>query len=367
MANTVEVNPIILCGGSGSRLWPLSREDLPKQFLKLISKRSLFQETVLRMQGERLGHFKFAKPIIATGVDHRFLVAEQLREIGVAAEIMLEPMRRDSAAAILAAANLCISLGRQGLCMAVASDHAMPDTESFHNHIELSLKAAQDHIVLFGLQPQSPSSDYGYISPGDELRGAAPVHIVNKFAEKPTPEVAQLYVAKGYLWNSSNFICKPALLLQEADLLAHDIAVPAARAAKNMRRSDDFHYLDEKEFAAAKSLSIDFAVLEKTTKAAVLPSNFPWSDLGTWKSIHAILEKDEDGNARTGRAQFTHSDNVLVIGGDKLVAVEGLKDVLVAVTSDAILVAHLNTTAAMKPLVAKLQANHPEVLKKPKI
>ena len=367
MAKTINITPIILCGGSGSRLWPLSREDLPKQFLKLISNRSLFQETILRMQGERIGHFRFEKPIIATGVDHRFLVAEQLREIGVTADIMLEPMRRDSAAAILAAANLCLSLGRQGLCMAVASDHAMPDTEAFHNHIELSLKAAQDHIVLFGLQPQSPSSDYGYISPGAELHHAAPVHIVSKFAEKPPPEVAQLYVAKGYLWNSSNFICTPSLLLQEADLLADDIAGPAARAAKNMRRSDDFHYLDEKEFSAAKSLSIDFAVLEKTAKAAVLPSNFPWSDLGTWKSIHAILEQDGDGNAATGRVQFTHSDNVLVIGGDKLVAVEGLKDVLVAVTSDAILVAHLNTTAAMKSLVAKLKENHPEVLKSPKI
>ncbi len=366
MANTVAITPIILCGGSGSRLWPLSREDLPKQFLKLISNRSLFQETILRMQGEREGHFRFAKPIIATGAEHRFLVAEQLREIGVAADIMLEPIRRDSAAAILAATNLCISFKRPGLCMAVASDHAIPDVEAFLHHIQLSLKAAQDHIVLFGLQPQSPSSDYGYISPGEELRGAEPVHRVHKFAEKPTLEVAKLYVAKGYLWNSSNFICKPSLLLQEADVLAHDIAAPAARAAKNMRHSDDFYYLHEKDFAAAKSLSIDFAVLEKTTKAAVLPSNFPWSDLGTWKSIHAILDQDVDGNAATGRVQFTHSDNVLVIGGDKLVAVEGLRDVLVAVTSDAILVAHLHTTAAMKPLVAKLKLHHPEVLKNPK-
>ena len=365
MANTIEITPIILCGGSGSRLWPLSREDLPKQFLKLISHRSLFQETILRMQGERVGYFKFAKPIIATGVEHRFIVAEQLREIGVAADILLEPARRDSAAAILAAANLCMNLGRQGLCMAVASDHAMPDTEAFHNHIELSLKAANDYSVLFGLQPQSPSSDYGYISPGSELRDGAPVQIVNKFAEKPTVEVAQLYVAKGYLWNSSNFICKASLLLQEANLLAYDIAAPASRAVKNMKHSDDFYYLDEKEFSAAKSLSIDFAVLEKTTRAAVLPSNFPWSDLGTWKSIHANLEHDEDGNAATGSVQFTNSDNVLVIGGDKLVAVEGLKDVLVAVTSDAILVAHLDTTAAMKPLVAKLRVNHSQVLKKP--
>ncbi len=360
----VSITPIILCGGSGSRLWPLSREDLPKQFLKLISNRSLFQETILRMQGERPGHFRFAKPIIATGSEHRFLVAEQLREIGVTADILLEPMRRDSAAAILAAANFCVGLGRKGMCMAVASDHAIPDVEAFYNHIELSLKAAQEHIVLFGLQPQSPSSDYGYISPGDELRGAAPVHKVNKFAEKPTPEVAQLYVAKGYLWNSSNFICKPSLLLQEADLLAHDIAAPAARAAKNMKHSDDFYYLDEKSFGEAKALSIDFAVLEKTARAAVLPSNFTWSDLGTWKSIHALLDQDVDGNAAIGKVQFTHSSNTLVLGNGALVAVEGLKDVVVAITPDAILVAALNSSASMKPLMEKLKLNHPEVLKK---
>ncbi len=366
MPTTANITPIILCGGFGSRLWPLSREDFPKQFLKLNSNRSLFQETVERMQGERGEKFKFAKPIIATAADHRFLVAEQLREIGVSADIILEPMRRDSAAAILAAANLCISLKRDGLCMVVASDHAIPDIEAFHNHIERSLKAAADHIVLFGIQPQSPSTDYGYISPGDELKSGAPVHAVSKFAEKPTAEVAQLYVAKGYLWNSGNFICKPSLLLREAALLAPDIAAPAARAANASKRSDDFLYLDEKYFAEAKSLSIDFAVLEKTAKAAVLPSNFPWSDLGTWKSIHGILEQDGDGNASTGKVQFTHSNNVLVIGGEGLVAIEGLKDVVVAVTPDAILVARLDTSAAMKPLIAKLQANHPAVLRKPK-
>ena len=365
MANTVGITPIILCGGSGSRLWPLSREDLPKQFLKLNSNRSLFQQTVMRMQGGRPGHFRFEKPIIATSADHRFLVAEQLREIDVSADILLEPLRRDSAAAILAAANLCVSLKRQGLCMVVASDHAIPDVEAFQNHIELSLKAATDHIVLFGIQPQSPSTDYGYISPGNELRNAAPAHTVNKFTEKPTAEVAQLYVAQGYLWNSGNFICSPSLLLQEADLLAHEIAAPAAKATKDIKRSDDFHYLDEKQFAAAKALSIDFAVLEKTAKAAVLPSNFPWSDLGTWKSIHGILAQDDDGNAATGKVQFTHSSNILVIGGDKVVAVEGLKDVAVVVTSDAILVTRLDTSAAMKPLVAKLLGSHPEVLKKP--
>ena len=320
----------------------------------------------MRMQGSRPGHFRFEKPIIATSADHRLLVAEQLREIDVSADILLEPMRRDSAAAILAAANLVVDLKRPGLCMVVASDHAIPDVEAFHSHIELSLKAASDHIVLFGIQPESPSTDFGYISPGNELRNAAPVHAVNKFTEKPTAEVAQLYVAQGYLWNSGNFICKPSLLLHEADLLAHEIAAPAAKAARDVKRVGDFHYLDEKQFAAAKSLSIDFAVLEKTSKAAVLPSNFPWSDLGTWKSIHGILAQDDDGNAATGKVQFTHSSNVLVIGGEKVVAVEGLKDVVVVVTSDAILVTRLDTSAAMKPLVAKLLANHPEVLKKPR-
>jgi mannose-1-phosphate guanylyltransferase len=152
-------------------------------------------------------------------------------------------------------------------------------------------------------------------------------------------------------------------LIEEAKISAPDIAEPALKAAQNMKHSDDFYYLDEKQFAAAKSLSIDFAVLERTSKAAVLPSHFPWSDLGTWKSVHAILPQDENGNAAVGKTQITHSKNVLVLGDDRLVAVEGLENVVVSVTPDAILVAHLDTSAKMKLLVEKLKADHPHVLK----
>ena len=366
MPQVTHITPIILCGGFGSRLWPLSREDFPKQFLRLADGQSLFQNTVARMQGGRAGSFVFDKPIVATAADHRFLVAEQLRAMGVAADIILEPVRRDSAAAVLAAASLCQDEKRKGLCMVVASDHAIPDVSAFHDHIEFSLKAARDHIVLFGIQPQEPSTDYGYISPGDEIRTLAPVHQVNKFAEKPSAAVAEIYIAKGYLWNSGNFICSAATLLSEAELLAPEIAGPAKRAAKAMRRGDDFLTLDEAAFAKAKALSIDFAVLEKTSKAVVLPSNFSWSDLGTWKSIHAVLEQDSDGNAAIGKVQFTHSRNSLVIGNGALVAVEGLQDVVVTVTEDAILVARLDASASMKPLVERLKVQHPEVLKKSK-
>jgi mannose-1-phosphate guanylyltransferase/mannose-6-phosphate isomerase len=363
----VSITPIILCGGFGQRLWPLSREDFPKQFLKLgAGHHSLFQATVARMQGHRDGKFLFEKPIIATSAEHRYLVAEQLREISIKADILLEPMRRDSAAAILAAAAFMAGQKRAGLCMVVASDHAIPDVSSFHDHIELALKAAKDHIVLFGIQPQEPSVDYGYILPGHELKALAPVHGVNKFAEKPTAPVAEIYIAKGYLWNSGNFICSPQVLLSEANLLAHEIAEPAVHAAETSRQGEDFIHLDERHFAAAKSLSIDFAVLEKTSKAAVLPSNFAWSDLGTWKSIHAILPQDEDGNAADGTAQFTHSQNSLVLGGMQLVTVEGLSNVVVTVTSDAILVAHLETSNTMKSLVEKVRSDHPALLRKPK-
>ncbi len=362
----ISITPIILCGGFGSRLWPLSREDLPKQFLGFGSKHSLFQETVLRMQGERAGRFKFEKPIVATGADHRFMVAEQLREIEVSADIVLEPVRRDSAAAIIAAISYMVESKRKGLCMVVASDHAMPDISAFHDHVELALRGADDNIVLFGIQPQAASTDYGYISPGEELKAYAPLHRVSKFAEKPSPAVAEIYVAKGYLWNSSNFICSPEVFLSEANLLAPEIAEPAVRSAKAATKGEDFIRLDEKYFSAAKSLSVDFAVMEKTAKAAVLPSNFAWSDLGTWKSIHALLQQDVDGNAAIGKVQFTHSSNTLVLGNGALVAVEGLKDVVVAVTDDAVLVAALETSASMKFLVEKLKQNHASVLKKPK-
>lgn len=364
MPTSIDITPIILCGGFGSRLWPLSREDLPKQFLKFSTRKSLFQETVLRMRGARQGRFRFENPIIATAADHRFLVAEQLREINVQAEIVLEPMRRDSAAAILAAASLLVEKKRKGLCMVVASDHAIPDVSAFHDHIEMALKAARDHIVLFGIQPQEPSVDYGYISPGEEIKGLAPVRRVNKFAEKPSTSVAEIYIAKGYLWNSGNFICNPQHLLQEADILAPEISLPARRAAREARQGEDFTHLGEKHFAAAKALSIDFAVLEKTTRAVVLPSNFIWSDLGTWRAIHAILEQDEDGNAAVGDVQFTHSTNSLVLGNGSVVAVEGLHNIVVTVTDDAILVAHINTSNTMKSLVEKLRVDHPALLKK---
>jgi mannose-1-phosphate guanylyltransferase/mannose-6-phosphate isomerase len=364
-ATVQQITPIILCGGFGSRLWPLSREDFPKQFLSFGERPSLFQTTVQRMQGGKPAAFVFGKPIVATAADHRFLVAEQLRQLGIEADILLEPIRRDSAAAILAAVGFMVAEKRKGLCMVVASDHAIPDVEAFHDHIEMALKAARDQIVLFGIQPQEPSVDYGYISPGDEIKAVAPAHRVTKFAEKPSAAVAEIYIAKGYLWNSGNFICRPETLLAEAELLAHEIATPAVKAAQAARRSDDFVWLDEKSFAAAKSLSIDFAVLEKTSKAAVLPSNFLWSDLGTWKSVHNILDQDVDGNAAIGNVQFTHTKNSLVIGNGALVAVEGLQNVVVTVTADAILVADLGTSSAMKPLIEKLKASHPQVLKKP--
>ena len=367
MPTTINITPIILCGGFGQRLWPLSREDFPKQFLKLgAGPRSLFQATVLRLQGRREGKFVFEQPIIATSAEHRYLVAEQLREIGVKADILLEPVRRDSAAAILAAAAFMVGQKRKGLCMVVASDHAIPDVSSFHDHIELALKAAKDHIVLFGIQPQEPSVDYGYISPGNELKAFAPVHSVIKFAEKPTAAVAEIYIAKGYLWNSGNFICSPQVLLAEANLLAHEIAEPATRAANAAKPGEDFIHLDEKHFTAAKSLSIDFAVLEKTARATVLPSNFTWSDLGTWKSVHAVMPQDEDGNTASGKAQFTHSQNILVLGDTQLVTVEGLSNVVVTVTPDAILVAHLDTSNTMKSLVEKVRNDHPALLKTPK-
>jgi mannose-1-phosphate guanylyltransferase / mannose-6-phosphate isomerase len=362
----VHVTPIILCGGFGSRLWPMSREDFPKQFLSFGPGHSLFQATVARMQGSTSEGFVFDRPVIATSADHRFLVAEQLRQMNVEADILLEPMRRDSAAAIIAAMAFVKSQGRKGLSMVVASDHAIPDVGLFHNHIEMALKAAKDHIVLFGLQPQEPSTDYGYISPGDEIKNAAPAHLVSKFAEKPTASVAEIYIAKGYLWNSGNFICDPKVLLEEAKLSAHDIYEPALKAAQNMKQSDNFHYLHEAHFAEARLLSIDFAVLERTSKAAVMPSQFPWSDLGSWKSIHAILPQDADGNASVGRTQITHSKNALVLGGDdRLVAVEGLENIVVSVTPDAILVAHLDTSAKMKLLVEKLKTDYPRALKKP--
>ena len=344
--------PVVLCGGSGSRLWPASRESYPKQFLAFTGEDSLFQETLKRVSGP-----EFGAPIVVTGSDYRFLVAEQMRAATVKGDIVLEPFRRDSCAAIAAAAALVKARDPEALMLVLAADHAMPDIPGFLDHVRLGAVAAEaGRIVTFGIKPSRPATGYGYIRPGDALAQAG-VHAITAFVEKPDEATAERYVADGYLWNSGNFLFRAAAFLDELDLLAPEIGAPVAEAVANASRDLDFLRLDPDAFGRAVAKSVDYAVMEKTAHAAVVPSDFAWSDVGAWNAIWDLAAKDADGNAARGDAAFLDSSNCYVHSPDRLTTVVGLKDVVVVTTRDAVLVVDRAQAEKVKGLVARLTAS----------
>ncbi|MDR3376232.1 MAG: mannose-1-phosphate guanylyltransferase/mannose-6-phosphate isomerase [Ancalomicrobiaceae bacterium] len=346
------ITPVILCGGSGSRLWPASRESYPKQFLALAGDNSLFQDTLSRVTGA-----EFAKPIVVTGADYRFLVAEQVRSAGLVADLILEPFRRDSCAAITAAAAFASSRDADAILLVLAADHAIPDTASFLEHVRRGLAAAETgRIVTFGIMPTSPATGYGYIRPGADLAGIDGVAEIAAFVEKPDRTTAQSYVAGGYLWNSGNFLFSAKVFLDEVERLAPAIAGPARRAVAGATRDLDFLRLDEAAFAEAEAKSVDYAVMEKSRLAAVVPSDFQWSDIGAWSAIWDLAEKDADGNAARGDAAFLETTGSYVHSPDVLTALVGVKDLVVVTTRDAVLVADRTRSEDVKKLVGQLIA-----------
>lgn len=345
--------PVILCGGSGSRLWPASRESYPKQFLALTGDHSLFQQTLERVTGA-----DFLPPIIVTGADYRFLVAEQMRAVGTEGTIVLEPMRRDSCAAIAAAARLAASLQPQALVLVLAADHAIPDVEGFLRHVRLGAVAAEaGSIVAFGIRPSRPATGYGYIRPGKPLEMAG-VQALDAFVEKPDQATAERYVAEGYLWNSGNFLFRSDIFLKELAQLAPQVDAPVAEAIAKAQRDLDFLRLDRDAFSQAQPISVDYAVMEKTALAAVVPSDFVWSDVGAWSAIWDLAEKDEAGNAGNGDAAFIDARNCYVHSPDRLTAVVGLEDIVVVTTRDAVLVVGRDQAEAVKTLVARLNGEN---------
>lgn len=350
----MKIIPLILCGGSGTRLWPASRESYPKQFLSFGDQKSLFQATASRLVETSLKDL-MDRPIILTGADYRFLVAEQLRALNITADLVLEPCRRDSAAAI--AAGTLLARKREGdyLVLVMASDHAIPEAEAFAHSIRDALYAAEKgSIVTFGITPKRPATEYGYIAPSTPI-GEGRVHRVEAFVEKPDAQKAKDYIAKGYLWNSGNFLFDPKILAQEMQRLAPEIWGPVSHAVKDAERDLDFVRLEEKSFAKARAASFDYAVMEKTDRAAVAPSTFRWSDVGSWAAIAELSSKDQNNNVGIGdtlflnaQSSFAHSENILT-------TVVGLDNVMVITTRDAVLVAPLEATADIKALVEKLK------------
>ena len=350
-----KIIPVVLSGGSGTRLWPLSRASYPKQFLALAGEQSLIQQTVTRAR-----QASAAPPIVVCSAEHRFLVAEQLRALGLAhgaggGRIVLEPLARNTAPAVAVAALLAAESDPDSLLLVLAADHAILDVAGFAAAIATAARVAgQGRLVTFGMKPDRPETGYGYIRAGAALgEGAAEVAA---FVEKPDAATATRYLAEGYLWNSGSFLFPAALVLSE--LGQHAPAVlDAARAALAAARPDlDFLRLDEAAFAQAPSISIDYAVMEKTGRAAVVPADIGWSDIGSFDALWAVGAKDAAGNVTIGDALVLDSRNSFVRSDGLLTAVLGVSDAIVVTSDDAVLVTTRAHAQDVKKVVDALKA-----------
>lgn len=348
--------PLIMCGGAGTRLWPASREGRPKQFLRLFGARSTFQDTVLRVSDPSL----FGRPIVITNAAYRFMVLEQLNEIGLEADILLEPARRDSGPAIAAGAAFALTRDAEAVVLALAADHVVRDPAAFVEACRKALSVANaGRIVTFGVLPERPATEYGYIKPGDVIAGD--VRKVATFVEKPDPTTATRYVADGYLWNCGNFMFRAQMLLDEYRSVDPDSVSALVEAVNSAGQDLGFITLPLESFGKAKPISIDYAVMEKTTQAAVIPVACGWSDVGSWHAVWELSDKDEHGNVAQGLTVFEDSRNCNVSTDKALVALEGVDDLVVVATQDAILVSRQNDPNGLKRLVAKLKVAAPQV------
>jgi mannose-1-phosphate guanylyltransferase/mannose-6-phosphate isomerase len=347
-----KIIPVIMSGGAGTRLWPASREKLPKQFMPLLGPRSIFQETALRVARDDL----FERPIIVSGAGYRHHVVTQLAEIGVSADVVLEPTRRDSGPAVAVATVLGLQRAPDALLLILASDHAIERVDRFHQACRDAIAVAQEGlIVTFGIVPTEPSTDYGYLKPGDRLKGDA--QRLDAFAEKPDLATAERYIAQGYLWNSGNFLFKADVMREELERYAPEM-LSAARAAVDGGQGDhEALMLASEAFAAAPKISIDYAVMEKTRRSAVLGVEMGWSDLGNWNSVWASLKHDDDGNALSGPCDVLNvKDSIVLSDGSLLATVVGLDNVVVVISDGAVLVARRDVKGELKTLLDKLKA-----------
>ena len=352
------IHPLVLCGGSGTRLWPASRSARPKQFLPLIDGRSTYQETLLRVAREGFG-----RPVALANSDHRFIAAEQAAEVGVEIDLLLEPEGRDSGPAFLAGAAFIAARDPGTECsaplvLALAADHLVRDADGFAATCADALDAAMGgRIVTFGIPPEGSSTAYGYVIPGEVEDGA--VRSVERFTEKPDADTAAALIARGALWNSGNFLVRCDVLMSEyaARDAASVEAVTASVSASN--RDLDFVRLDPASFGAAKAQSIDYAVMEHTELASVVPARFDWSDIGGWDAMDRVFPLDEHSNAVSGEVIAVESRNCVVRTTGPLVATVGLENLAVVVTEDAVLVMDRSRSDLMRDAVAEVKRSKP--------
>ncbi|KRE11264.1 mannose-1-phosphate guanyltransferase [Bosea sp. Root381] len=346
-----KIIPVVMCGGAGTRLWPVSRDTMPKQFIPLLRQESTFQRTIRLLSDASV----FGHAIVVTNAEYRFTVLDQLQAIGIAAEIVLEPTRRDSAAAVATATELALARDDGAIVGVFAADQVVQDGALFVETCrQAGVVAAQGRIVTIGIPPTNPATGYGYIRPGMDLGDGA--RQVAAFVEKPDAVRAAQYLLDGYLWNSGNFIFDAATMRAELEAFEPGIVAPVAEAVAKAKRDLDFLLLDAESFATAKKISIDYAVMERTQKAAVVAGHFGWSDVGGWAAVWDLSDKKENGNAIDGRGYVLDGSNNLIRSEEALVAVIGLDDIAVISTRDAVLVTPKSKADKVKDMVALITA-----------
>lgn len=357
--------PVILAGGTGSRLWPMSRQLNPKQFLPLLdSSLSMLQQTLGRLQG-----LETVSPMVICNEEHRFLAAEQLRVCGYdQSRILLEPIGRNTAPAIAIAALQQIEQGRDDLLLVLAADHQIADEEVFRDSVRQAMPLAREgRLVTFGIVPTHPETGYGYIQKGDLLGEAG--FKVGRFVEKPQRETVQAYLASGeFFWNSGMFLFRASRYLEELEKFRPDILEVCRHALATSHQDLHFTRIDEATFKNCPEESVDYAVMEKTDSAAVVPLDAGWSDVGSWSALWALSEQDGKGNARSGDVIAEDSEGCLLRAEHRLVATVGVRDLVVVETKDAVLVAHKDRVQDVKHVVNRLASegrpehrNHREV------
>jgi mannose-1-phosphate guanylyltransferase/mannose-6-phosphate isomerase len=348
---TSKILPVIMCGGAGTRVWPESRETMPKQFIALLGDRSTFQQTVERVTGPL-----FDTPIVITNHDYRFLVKEQLDEIGATAVIVTEPVRRDSGPAVAVAAALAEQHGPETVVAVFAADHVVTKIDAFREVCGHAAKAAaRGYIVTLGVKPTEPAVGYGYIRTGADVDDGA--FAVDAFVEKPDRETAERYVQSGYLWNSGNFFFRADTMIEELTNFEPEMARAAAATVAGAKHDLDFLALDVSSFGAAPKKSIDYAVMERTKRAAVVPADIGWSDVGNWDAVWKLSNRDANGNSFHGEDGFAlDSKNVHIRSNGVLTAAVGVSDVVIVTTTDAVLVLGRDHGDKVKEVVEQLKA-----------
>ncbi|MGK5008310.1 mannose-1-phosphate guanylyltransferase/mannose-6-phosphate isomerase [Janthinobacterium sp. MDB2-8] len=345
--------PVILCGGSGTRLWPLSREGYPKQFLRLSGKTSMLQQTLQRLAGIDA----LAPALLVCNESSRFIVAEQLREIGLNnARMVLEPMRRNTAPAIATAALQAMENGDDPVLLVLPSDHVILDTPKFHRAINLARDAAeQGNLLTFGITPTGPETGYGYIRA--EGGAAGQVQRIVEFVEKPALALAEQYIASGdYFWNSGMFVFRASRYLEELERFQPAVVAACREALAKAKIDLDFIRLDHDAYAVSPDIAVDYAVMERTSHAATIALDAGWNDIGSWAAVFEVAKKDANNNSAQGDVLMQDCNDCLVHGNNRLVTAIGMRNTVIVETADAVLVMDADQAQHTKTLVAQLIA-----------